>query len=447
MRFDESSSKNLTTPTLTSGRYSSSASPIATAMGQDLSNFVTLTPQGSNNLTNPFTISIGRHGAYDPSLDGTTLVLLIPPSTLSVSSNQIVDAQFTREGFLPSIWGSSQLTLSASGSSPAFLTDKTGLAGPIGPDGEHSRTKSLGYAHLMSLVALYRSNGYQRLLDYEDPYTGRSLGGRRVDTSRVVHVLDAVKISYDGTTYFGHFSSFTLTPAAPYRFEYSFEFTASGIEGDIAEGDIAEGHLCDGVNQESGIVLARQGSSITTYRNQWSAKSAVQSYLEIGSASAYATDGNGAAPADPTGVTGVPAENEALFKQFNDALAAKGMLMKITSGFRGTPAAQAQANASNGFTTAFGHSYHNYGAAIDINILLPNHKVLRMGSPLADWRASGAVAIAEGLGFTWGGDFTKPDPVHFDLRKKVGTIAQLRSKYQAASSPDGEDPAAATGIE
>jgi hypothetical protein len=82
-----------------------------------------------------------------------------------------------------------------------------------------------------------------------------------------------------------------------------------------------------------------------------------------------------------------------------------------------------------------GHSHHNYGLGIDIN-LQKDDKLLRKSSSKSEWEASGAISIAKGLGFTWGGDFVNYyDPVHFDL-KDVYPINKLVENANLVANND-----------
>lgn len=279
-----------------SGRYANDATEFSPSAASTTGEDLTLTPAGSDRLVNAFRISVGRHGG-NKALEGQVLTLIIPPSAFSLNSSQVVDAQFTREGMLPTLWGAGQLTISASGLSPAFISSTYGLAGPRTNSSALvpvSRTDTLGYKHFMSLVALFKSNGYQRLYSTEDSYRPAGKMG-----SRIVHVLDAVIISCDGTEYFGHFNSFSVEVSAanPFRFSYSFEYTASGIKGDYAEG-----HLCDGQNQDSGIIIGKQGSSIVAYKDLVNADKLVSNQAQDGFHSIY-EGGVVGTPAFDTSVT------------------------------------------------------------------------------------------------------------------------------------------------
>jgi len=99
----------------------------------------------------------------------------------------------------------------------------------------------------------------------------------------------------------------------------------------------------------------------------------------------------------------------------------------ITSSYR-TFQEQIKQYAENHHNAIPGHSFHNYGLAIDINLVKGNKRI-KKASPKADWIATGVVDAATKFGLTWGGTAfsTYYDPVHFDM-KKFYTSDQLQKK-------------------
>jgi hypothetical protein len=107
------------------------------------------------------------------------------------------------------------------------------------------------------------------------------------------------------------------------------------------------------------------------------------------------------------------------FKKFIADVEQKlGYKVIITSGYRDFKQ-QAKEHAANAKNAPAGRSYHNYGLAIDIN-LVKGTKVINKSSPMAVWADSGVLKIAKDNGLTWGGSFAGYyDPVHFDLQSEV----------------------------
>lgn len=118
---------------------------------------------------------------------------------------------------------------------------------------------------------------------------------------------------------------------------------------------------------------------------------------------------------------------------------ALGYSVIITSGYR-TFEQQAALYKENPKNAKPGHSYHNFGLALDINVKGPGG-ALRKASSKADWEASGIPALARSLGFFWGGDYKDyPDHVHFELRPLPMSelVARATAKY-------GSDPSQVQG--
>lgn len=123
-------------------------------------------------------------------------------------------------------------------------------------------------------------------------------------------------------------------------------------------------------------------------------------------------------------------------QDFIAAAAAKGINLRITSGYR--TYAEQQALYNQGRTTPGaivtkakpGESLHNFGLAIDV-VPIVNGK--------ADWNYDWQkiADIAKPLGFEWGGDWTSfKDKPHFQMLFD-NTLASLRSKYDAGDVSNG----------
>ncbi len=189
----------------------------------------------------PFTIYIGEAGS-EGSI--TSLTLLINPSDLTLSSSHTTDNRYTRNGWIPGMWGKQQGTIVASGSTAAFYMFPVGLTRTF-------RRKSEGYLNFTGLLAFFKNNGWNFVIGDQGVVKTRT---------RVISVIDTVKVSYDGTVYEGSFSTLTFDEDAenPFKFRYSFEFILSGLLGDKIEG-----HLATEGNRNSGIILGSQNSDLT----------------------------------------------------------------------------------------------------------------------------------------------------------------------------------------
>lgn len=163
-----------------------------------------------------------------------TLTLLVNPVDISIGQVYLANEAYTRRGWLPTLWGPQQITITASGISGAFYMGSTNLnSGDVGLT-NYNRKDTLSFINLLSLIGIYRNNGYYFL----EEIVNESFFGDR--TSRVIDVIDHIKISYDGTEYLGSFNIFTIDEDAtkPYNIAYNFEFVVSGIKGDAFEGHV-----------------------------------------------------------------------------------------------------------------------------------------------------------------------------------------------------------------
>jgi hypothetical protein len=107
---------------------------------------------------------------------------------------------------------------------------------------------------MLSLMGMFRNNGanFSRQETEQDLF--------RSGYSRIINVMDSIKISYDGSDYLGEFISFTVEEDAehPFKLRYSFEYVINGIRADSAR---VEGHIrTDDYNVNTPIILGEQGS-------------------------------------------------------------------------------------------------------------------------------------------------------------------------------------------
>jgi len=78
-----------------------------------------------------------------------------------------------------------------------------------------------------------------------------------------------------------------------------------------------------------------------------------------------------------------------------------------------------------------GHSAHNYGYAVDLN--LKNRQTgisYVLNSSKSDWISTGFIDIAQQYPLKWGGEFSKYDPVHFSVDLDINsTLASIKAQY------------------
>jgi len=107
-----------------------------------------------------------------------------------------------------------------------------------------------------------------------------------------------------------------------------------------------------------------------------------------------------------------------------------GYTLQINSVYR-TFKEQAQEKVDNEKNASAGTSTHNYGVAIDFNLITPNGTTLRKAGPKENWVSTGIVDDALINGIKWGGNFPNyVDCVHFyvDIDQKAA-LERAKSEF------------------
>lgn len=142
------------------------------------------------------------------------LVLHVNPNSMSFSYSKVVNRIQTKGGFVEQHFGDGTQTISFDMSTGGFMRVYTGMSAITGGGSYNAggtRRQTIAYDKYLDLLALYEQNG--AVYDI----TGQI----------VLHGI--VKVTFDGTTWFGWFQSFSVTEAAetPYQFNLSAEFVVS----------------------------------------------------------------------------------------------------------------------------------------------------------------------------------------------------------------------------
>lgn len=184
--------------------------------------------------------------------DKAKLVLFVNPKELVIAQSHKLSNVYTRRGWVNSVWGNQQIVLTVSGVSPGFYFVSEGKGGIT----NFFRRRTPAFIHLMDIIGLYRNNGWYFL----NGITNKNIF--RDGYSRVINVMDCIKIEYDGSTYIGAFSTFNLNDIAesPYKMDYGFEFVVSSLGVDLQN---IEGHLAIGDNfRDDEVHIAIQGYDV-----------------------------------------------------------------------------------------------------------------------------------------------------------------------------------------
>lgn len=208
-----------------------------------------------------FSISIFNTDYYasgDPALQLSNgevikLVLFINPKDLTIGQQQVISGNtYTRRGWVNELWGNQQATISATGVSSGFYffyNNKGGITNKY-------RRATPGFINLMDIIGLFKNNGWYFLDGIKNPSYFRD------GTSRVINVMDSIKIEYDGSTYIGSFNTLTVNDVAsnPYRLDYSFDFIVSCFGIDLQG---VEGHISKENNHlDNNVHVAIQGTNM-----------------------------------------------------------------------------------------------------------------------------------------------------------------------------------------
>jgi len=149
------------------------------------------------------------------TLERISFTMLINPETWNLGSTNASQSAYTRDGWVPQLWGPNQGTISSTGRTAAFMTPSTGLD-------YYNDQLSFGYLNFLALISAYRNNGYI----FQD-----MLGVNEL--TRVIKTVHGIQILYDGQTFCGHFNTFTIDEVeeTPFVQNYNFEFIISTFSG------------------------------------------------------------------------------------------------------------------------------------------------------------------------------------------------------------------------
>lgn len=155
--------------------------------------------------------------------DGVRMVLHINPSNLKFDYSKVSSYSQTLNGFLETYWGDNPIAISLDMVSGGFVRIGTGLVSTTGQviakagtgqdeafglDLGGNRRESIAYDKYLDLLALFHNNGSV------------------YDRNGNIVVQGRIKIRFDGSLWFGWFTSFSVSETAekPYMFDLSAQF-------------------------------------------------------------------------------------------------------------------------------------------------------------------------------------------------------------------------------
>lgn len=229
----------------------------------------------------PLSFQVRYNGAAE---DPPALVMLVNPSTMTVSKSKKVNAEFTRGGHIVEEWGDMQDTLQFSGKIGGFyvLNPTNGFSGL----NRYHRSNAPSFKNLMNLFMIYRNNGMVYDKTIRDPQQtasdrlmknkGLSYVNDRIprmvqNVKNRIAVVGDIYLSYDGVSYKGSFDDFSIEESAdsPYTLSYKFSFVVqSKVEEDkrsidtysqrnIELGDISKSRPTSTQNKQINQIIER----------------------------------------------------------------------------------------------------------------------------------------------------------------------------------------------
>ncbi len=173
--------------------------------------------------------------SYQISLIQSTpaLVMLVNPSEFTRSYEATVDPVKSRAGFVINMWLERPLSISCKGTTAGQYFFRSDGSGGLT---NFNRVQSISYKNLMSLVSIYRNNGYT----YMNPAIS-------ADNAGVPIVAFSCFIYYDDHLYIGSFDEFTVTDDGnkPFNLSYSWKFT---VRYDVDTTSVADSVIQGNVN-------------------------------------------------------------------------------------------------------------------------------------------------------------------------------------------------------
>lgn len=137
--------------------------------------------------------------------DDIKLVMHVNPRNLNIKLTREATRIQTRGGFVEQHWGDAAESVDFSAATGGFMRLYAGLSSMTGGKYGGSRRQTIAYDKYLDMLTLFHNNGSV------------------VDASGHVVLQGYIKMSFDGGTWLGWFSDFSVTESAenPYMFEMS----------------------------------------------------------------------------------------------------------------------------------------------------------------------------------------------------------------------------------
>ncbi len=144
--------------------------------------------------------------------DDLKLVLHVNPNSMSIKYTTAISTIQTKGGFVEQHWGDGTQSIDFEMATGGFMRLYTGLSANTSPYATGgTRRETLAYESYLDILALFHNNGSV------------------YDTSGQVALQGKIRITFDGGTYYGWFTTFSVTEGTdkPYQFIMNASFEVS----------------------------------------------------------------------------------------------------------------------------------------------------------------------------------------------------------------------------
>jgi hypothetical protein len=141
------------------------------------------------------------------------LMMLVNPQEFTRNYEQTTDPVKTRSGFIVNMWLEKPMTIQSKGVTAGQYAFQPGAGGGLVA---YNRIQTVSYQNLMSLVSIFKNNGYV----FTDDSFGQGNQG-------IPLIALSLYIYYDNHLYIGSFDEFEVTDDGnkPYNLSYTWKFT------------------------------------------------------------------------------------------------------------------------------------------------------------------------------------------------------------------------------
>jgi len=186
--------------------------------------------------------------------DDMKMVLHVNPKSMSINRTKLIERIQTMGGWVEQHWGDAPTEISLEMSTGGFMRLYTGMVSSTGSGqaGEKVMPSSMKPVEEQKTSARRETIAYDKYLDMLALFHNN---GQIYDTEGNVVLHGQIKMTFEGHSFWGWFSSFTVSEAAdmPYEFTLSANFTVQRESHTLySYSTVASDFLYSGANPEEG---------------------------------------------------------------------------------------------------------------------------------------------------------------------------------------------------